>query len=843
MLLYVLWPLSGYVAQGARVVLMALGLSAGVLAIKRWRRGASLLLEAAEKNARATFKRPPFALKLPSFFEAFCWRRPINRCVMQHHDGAFSLLFTWRGAYNEFDGIEAFNQRMQRYNDLIKQLAHYPVTLEWHWERRRDDRAVDAYVRQDAADAPAIVKDIRGQMARLLRGQGRSNRVFGVLSIAPALSLKRDSAQAEALRALSQAFERVRSVLPDCELASAAEYAECVSRTLSPGENTKNYHVGQDVAFQLAYDKPEWSEAQQCLKKGDTYIKPVLLFQYPELTPDFFLSSLASLKTNLHVSQVIQAKHADSAIRRLRRQTLNQRVFTSETQSNWDDTQHSINDAEQFCAFVKQHGAAVADNVYMLVFSAQEDELEAMRAAFEAWSGELCRQGGELRCDRYIQYAVYLHCAPGMGRYSRFFREDTGFAIGRMTPDTVFDAGDPEPEILRLCANGQLYGYAPSKDVVLGQLIAGQTGGGKDAQFGLSVLETYQRIQYSIFEEGNSYQAIVEALGGRYCEAIHQTINPLSSYAAYDAACQRDRGRDNVISALRVVLLPLFKGFEHAAFSVEESVVLDAALIALYEAPTRRQAAPILPDLAQILAREAGIDPAYRAEQATLHKRLRAFLETSEGRRFQQADQFVLSPIINAINFEGLSGTLLRYYLGFMVERVSMNAFASGRRSQIVINEYRTLMSKAPDAIRWITLLLDRKGRKEWTGLTRITQGIDEILDVDTESLSSMGCKSLLSRQDAHQRLGRLLDMPDTAIALWSRFESPKLMDKKGYRDMLFSAETEHTRWQYFKLEFPELVLDLMTTAGADKAIRLAAMQKTQDVYERIRLIKAGRRP
>ncbi len=841
------------------ILITAIGTCSLIYTLRRWYLGSELLIHDMNIKGQAVSKRPMVSLKPFSFFETFCWRKPLDRQVVKHHDGALSVMFSWAGQYNEFFSEQAFEESMSRYNQLIKLLgdrSEYHLTLEMHFDRRYDDTAVNQYLRvgekTNTDKTPKIVRDIRLAMANKMRGKGFNNRVFGVLSMYPSkpISLKQLvmnasieplSAREKACKAaLLETASLVEKTLDGFKLLSVDDYYKNVSTCLLPFESPTAYNSRQCFSEQVAYYKPLWDETAQCLKQGNTYIKPVLLFKYSELSPGWFFD-LSRIKTCVHVSQIMQPKVPADVLHKTRKDITNKQVFSSEDQHNWDDALHELSDAQGYCEFVKHHYAGVADNCYLVVFYSDVDHLSQMQDEYKSWASLIKQDGGELRSEHDMQYALFLYQAPGMGRYSKFFREDNGFVIGRMLPDTVYDAGDPEPEILRLCSNGQLYGYSPSKEIVLGQLIAGQTGGGKDSQFGLSVLETYQSINYTLFEEGNSYQIIVEALGGKYCEAVSQIINPLSSYEDYQRIKTKENGNHNFIGSMRVVLLPIFKGFNHNGFSREEEVVLDHVLSLLYEHPLQDRQAPILPDLEKLLDNENTLEEEYRTAQAQLHKDLRSFLRTSEGKPFCKEDQFVLSPIINAINFEGLNSTLLRYYLGFMTERVSMQAFSRSSRSQIVINEYRTLMSKAKEAIHWITLLLDRKGRKEWTGLTRITQGVDEVIEVDKESLSSMGTKNLLSRKDEHQRLGKLLKMPDSAIGVWSSFGSPKTMNQKGYREMIMHFETEFTHWQYLKLEFPKILLDLMTTAGSDKGIRFKAMKQSKDVYERIRLMNESR--
>ncbi len=847
------------VSIGWPLIMVLVATVALVVALRIGYLGSGLLIQAAHREGRVSAKRPMVSLKSLSFFETFCWRKPLDHQVLKHHDGALSMMFVWQGQYNEFFSVEDFQNQEDRYNQVLHLLARYSeyrFTLEMHFDRRHEEAVIDQYLKVGEAmntdQTPEIVKDIRSAMADTLRGKGFHNRVFGVVSMHPTqpvslkqlimkasiepLSVREQTCQA----ALLEAVGLMESTLAGFKRLSVEAYYQEASKCLLPFYQPTAFNPRQCFSEQVAYYKPEWDAEAGCLKQGRTYIKPVLLFKYDDVSPGWFLY-LSRIQTCVHISQIIQPKAASEVLNKTRKDITNKKVFSSEDQRNWDEALHEINDAEGYCAFVKKHGAGVADNAYILVFYSDESGLQQMLDEYKAWSEQIHQNGGEIRCDHDLQYALFLYQAPGMGRYSTFLREDHGFTIAQMLPDTIYDAGDAEPETLRLCANGQLYGFSPSKEVVLGHLVAGQTGGGKDSQFGLSVLETYQRINYTIFEEGNSYQIMVEALGGKYCEAVSQIINPLSSYEDYQRAKAKEKGSHNVIGCLILVLQPIFKGFKQEGFSREEEVVLNQALELLYETPIKERQAPILPDLERLLADAMPIDEEYRDVQKQLHKDLKAFLRTSEGKPFAQEDQFVLSPIINAINFEGLNPTLLRYYLGFMTERVSMQAFARESRSQIVINEYRTLMSNAQEAIHWITLLLDRKGRKHWTGLTRITQGVDEVIEVDKESLSSMSTQQLLSRKNDHQRLGKLLEMPESAIGIWSSFKSPKAMDEKGYREMMMNVETEFTQWQYLKLVFPKRLLDLMTTAGSDKAIRLKAIQKTQDVYERIRLIHEGR--
>jgi len=143
------------------------------------------------------------------------------------------------------------------------------------------------------------------------------------------------------------------------------------------------------------------------------------------------------------------------------------------------------------------------------------------------------------------------------------------------------------------------------------------------------------------------------------------------------------------------------------------------------------------------------------------------------------------------------------------------------------------LQEAAKEPIRWITFTLDRMGRKEWVGLTRITQGLDEIRSVDSEAISSIPNRTLLSRDDEHQSLGAVLDIPPSLVEEWKQFVKPEDPEGRKYRQALVR---ERGRWYSLHLEFPKLLLDLMDTSGDRKALREEAYRRARDPYERIEI-------
>jgi hypothetical protein len=315
-------------------------------------------------------------------------------------------------------------------------------------------------------------------------------------------------------------------------------------------------------------------------------------------------------------------------------------------------------------------------------------------------------------------------------------------------------------------------------------------------------------------------------------------INPLAGYDEYQSACrlsEAGNGRLDIdfIRSQSDMLMPVFKGLAGSAFTRPEEVCVNRALRDLYEAPGEG-GAPTLPMVLKALESIEVSSEKQEAARESLQSELYEFLETEIGQAFKAEDQFTISPIANAIDFGGFSGELFQYYMTFMVVRLATNAMSRGVRSQIVLNEYKMLLQNAADPIRWITLTIDRMGRKDWVGLTRITQGLEEVRSVDPEALSSIPSRTLLSRADDHEAIGELLQMPPGIVNDWKRFASPDVMDRRGFREAMVQ---ELGSWHRLYLKFPKLLLDLMNTSGKDKPLRERAYAETKDPYKRIELL------
>ncbi|MBV1929933.1 MAG: hypothetical protein KUG81_10540 [Gammaproteobacteria bacterium] len=775
-----------------------------------------------------------------------------------HHDGAVSIGFEWQGMHNRYFDEGQFRDEHKRRVALLKQFSDKNgLVIETHLVRQPDSRLVDAYeaegrVMFKGKEPPKIIGDIRKGIADMGRLYGRSNRVMTVLSLGPDQTkgflswvlpqvAKRTQSQEWKAQELLQLYKRIERDFTGAKLLNKTQYLDWIQRIDKP------YSEGGSIDWRFALneqtvtDKPKWDESKGCLAREGQFYKVCLLQGYPDL--DFnWVFQLTEAGVDLHISQIIKPKNTQKSLDSNLKQAALERGASNENKS-LDMLSARLRDLASFRAHVADCDLDVFDNAYIVTFTSRDSHW--FDAPFDAFRRSVEKRGGLLRVEQDLQQEMFRVRLPGLGRGSAFLREDHSETVAAMMPMTTYPIGQEKPEVLRIAATGNLVGFSPSKQRVRHEMVVAETDGGKDTQFGAKIAETYTRIRYDIVELGNSYQGIIEAIGGRYCRAREQVINPLMSYADYVGSIRSasELGVEGVcnttieaqVLASQVMILnPLFKGMKGKNFINAEEVVLGRALRWLYENPTNEVESPTLP---MILAAfdEVGVEKA-ALEQARneLGEELYLFLEKPGGQPFKEQGQFTISPIANAIDFDKFDGELADFFLSFMCVRLANNAFARGACSQIVLNEYKMLLQKSPEAIRWISLAIDRMGRKDWVGLTRISQGYSEIQQVDAESNSSIVNRTVLSRVDQHESIAQALNMPGSSAQYWKHFRTPKQYPNMDYREAFVCEEDT---WHHLYLRFPEIALKVMNTDPNNKALREQAYRQSTDAYERIHIL------
>lgn len=836
-----------------------------VYIVTTWANYRNHLVSKAMKKGKTQKKIPTFAAKGRGIFsDVFGWKtagrvtgRNGEACdYMINHDGSVFIVFEWEGVKDTYYSVDEWATEHARRLGLLSLMAmENGFVVEHHLVRGPDSRLVDAYEAEGrrmfkGAEPPRIVGEVRKGIANIARAMGRSNRVFTVLSMTERSSgwlgilpstHKRNRGQEDCAKKLLDCWQTLSSYYPAARLLPRINCKRLIERISNP--YAAELHVDWRFALneQLMNERPEWDADVRCLVVNGTYIKVFLLQGYPKLLPQW-TQKFVDPAIDIHVCQILRPKHTQKALDAAKESANTEAGTMNERKSN-AILGKRLSDIHDYAEYVARHGLPILDNAYIVTFYSKDKEYIAKFS--RQFSTMMQTDKALLRDEEDLQREMFRTRLPGLGRSSLFLREDHGDTIAAMMPFSTFDIGSSQPECLRVAMSGQLVGFSPSKLTVPHELVVAKTGAGKDVQFGIKILETYPLIRYDMIEMGNSYQGVIEAIGGRYCRAKEQVINPLMSYTDFKDSVKAVNGNKvstthtleaQALESQRTVLAPIFKGMKGADFSITEKVVMDQALRALYLNPEVGAEAPTLPVLLEVINRVELDQNRYEEARNVLGEALYDFMRQGVGTAFKEHDQFVISPVANAVDFDKFSGDLADYFLTFMCHRLANNAFARGLRSQIVLNEYKVLQEKSPDVIRWITTSIDRMGRKDWVGLTRITQGFEEIRKIDSEAQNSISNRTLLYRTDQHDDIGNALLMPPGLIAQWKMFESPNEIQGKDYREAIVC---ENDQWFRLVLRFPQIGLKLMNTDPNNKSIRETAYRQTRDAYERIGILDA----
>jgi hypothetical protein len=816
-----------------------------------------LILSALDTGKKTKSTVSLFSSGKKSYMDIYHWRTFCSESAYEHDDGAVSLAFTWDGVHDRFFDDTQFGTEHKRRTALLKTLpTNVGLVIENHLLRTNDTRLIDAYLaksrkKAERRETPRIALDIREQLAELYRPMSRSNRVLTVLSVGrqrnqgflSALlptSLTRFRNTVELLKTLNELVRSVEASYPGFKLLTRDEYAHQIMDVYRPYGDKHAIDWRFPLAPQLVTEKPELDE-EGFLHIDGLYYKCCLIQNYPELKygwPFQFVEAAV----DLHACQIINPLPTDKTIDKENKKSKFERESISQTRGTENAT-NRLKDSAAYRMYVSTHKLSVANNAYILTF-VHKDKGRVSHYA-NAFKKAIIENHGLVRDNADLQNELFRLRLPGQGRYSSFMREDHADTLAVMAPFTTFPHGVDDPESIRISSTGQIVGSSPSALSVPHKLVVAETDGGKDTQEGATFVETFQDIRYDCVELGNSWQGIIEAVGGHYCRAKEQVINPLSNYADYQSAralTESGAGKIDVdfVRTQSDLLTPIFKGMKGGDFTRPEEVVVNRLVRHIYEHPNEHADAPILPDLMAAFEQIETESDKQRKARDELGEELFEFLSTEIGSAFKDRDQFTISPIANGVDFDKFSGELFDFYMLFITIRFATAAMSRGIRSQIVLNEYKVLLERSPELIRRITLTIDRMGRKDWVGLTRITQGIAEIQSIDPEALNSIPNKVLLSRQDdKHETIGTMLNMPQAAIFHWRDFKPPEVMNKLGYREgMLY----EGGQWHRLQYRFPPLLLDLMNTKGSDRVLRDKTYLMSKDPYERIRIFNELRK-
>ncbi|MGH2705443.1 MAG: VirB4 family type IV secretion system protein, partial [Actinomycetota bacterium] len=492
------------------------------------------------------------------------------------------------------------------------------------------------------------------------------------------------------------------------------------------------------------------------LRAGETWCQTFAIVGFPrEVRPGWLTPLLAypgAVDVSLHVDPLPNDVAASRVRRQLARLESTRRIDASRSRLGDPELGAAVEDAGELAASIARgEGRLFRVGLYVIVRSSSREALEAEATKVRSLAASLLLEARPVTFRAKEGYVTTLPIALDAIDVKRTF--DTA-ALASCFPFAGVEFNHE---------GGVLYGRNASTGSLVfcdrftlenhNQVVLARSGAGKSYFAKLTLLRSlYRGIEALVIDPESEYERLARAVGGAVVRlgAGGDRLNPLDLSAS---------GRPDALLEQSLFVHTLVQTLI-GELSAEEKAHLDAATLRTYERAgvtadprTHARPAPLLSDLASVLAE--------RAEGAGLARRLHPFAAGSFRGLFdapttvRPEGHLVVFSLRDVPEEMKSAATLLA--LNAIWKRVTQG---ERRPRMVVIDEawwlLRSGLAHAPAFLQ----RLAKSARKNWCGLTAITQDVADVLGSD------LG-QAVLTNASTHVLLGQ---SPQAAPALSRAF-------------------------------------------------------------------------
>jgi type IV secretory pathway VirB4 component len=335
-----------------------------------------------------------------------------------------------------------------------------------------------------------------------------------------------------------------------------------------------------------------------------------------------------------------------------------------------------------------------------------------------------------------------------------------------------------QPVCLFQNRSGSLVAYDPfdgSKLPSYNALVTGSSGAGKSFLNNLVLLQymTQKPLVY-IIDIGGSYRKLCEFLGGQYVEisppkegAVATTVNPMLLPEG------ESKPSPQKLKFLLAMLESVLTDNEGDKLPKLDKSLLEEALIHIYDRVAGKRS-PTLSDLAAHLA--SSKEPTLNAFAKMLFpwtgNRPYGLLLDRQGSLDLKSDVVVFD-LKSLSAYPDLQSVMILIITDFILGRVEAKGEFQGRRKQILMDECWALLNGPASSFMEYCV---RTLRKSGSGITFITQGLDEIVasPIGGAILANTPIKFILLQRGDMEPIRKTLKLNDQEVALISSLRQRK---------------------------------------------------------------------
>lgn len=345
--------------------------------------------------------------------------------------------------------------------------------------------------------------------------------------------------------------------------------------------------------------------------------------------------------------------------------------------------------------------------------------------------------------------------------------------------------GDSDPVVIfRNRLNG-LVSYDPwdSNLSNYSSLVTGSSGAGKSFLNNCILAQELARnIRVFIIDIGGSYKKLTESLGGQYIDmdlSDQYRLNP------FDIPDPSQEPSNQKLKSLLAVIESMVMEDDKSKLSKLDRVLLEKAIIELYEEKRKNNQIPVLSELLEKLSKSN------EPSMLTLSKILfmwtgnRPYGKLLDGAGSLRTDAPICTFDLKGLsNYPDLQSVMILILTDFILTQIENDKV---NKKRIILDEAWQLL-KSPAAANFMEYCV-RTLRKNRAGITFITQGVEEIIDspIGSAIMNNTATKFVLLQRGDSEILKNALKLNSQELNLIFSLEQ-----RKGEFSEAFMIEGDH---------------------------------------------------
>lgn len=345
--------------------------------------------------------------------------------------------------------------------------------------------------------------------------------------------------------------------------------------------------------------------------------------------------------------------------------------------------------------------------------------------------------------------------------------------------------GDDDPAVIfRNRLNG-LVSFNPfdSKLTNYNALVTGSSGAGKSFLNNCILAQELARgLRVFIIDIGGSYKKLTEALGGQYLEMDLSDRYRINPFDIPDYALEPSSQK---IKSLLAVIESMVAEDEKSKLSKLDRVLLEKAVIELYEEKRKQKTIPILSELADKLAKSKESSMVAISKLLFMWTGNRPYGKLLDGMGSLRTNAPICTFDLKGLSsYPDLQSVMILILTDFILSQVEQDKV---NKKRIILDEAWQLLksSAAADFMEYCARTL----RKTGSGITFITQGIEEIVQspIGSAIMNNTATKFILLQRGDAEVLRNALKLNKQELNLISSLEQ-----RKGEFSEAFLIEGDH---------------------------------------------------